>query len=202
MQQKMEEIYIQEEILDNKLNKNTIDLTGKRFSKLLVLGLDHKKQVTYGNGRKRITYYWKCKCDCGNEVVRSGNSLREGYTKSCGCNQINENRLTHNAKRKMQVKSNTNKIDLTGKIFSKLLVLGLDHKKQVTYGNGKKKTYYYWKCICECGNEVIRSGESLRRGATKSCGCYKFYKQMLGHERKKYLKNNKQFNKENEEEFE
>ena len=28
---------------------------------------------------------WKCKCDCGNEVlVRHGN-LQKGFTKSCGC---------------------------------------------------------------------------------------------------------------------
>ena len=86
-------------------------------------------------------------------------------------------------------KTNTKKIDLTGKVFGKLLVLGLDHKKEVRYKNGKKKTYYYWKCACVCGNEVIRLGESLRNGATKSCGCYKFYKQMMTNERKKYLKN-------------
>lgn len=185
------------------LNINTIDLTDKRFYKLLVIGLDHKNEVVYKNGKKRTTYYWKCICDCGNEVVRSGNSLRGGYTKSCGCNQIYKNRLTHNKKRQLKVKYNTKKIDLTGKIFGKLLVLGLDHKHQVIGKNGKKRTNYYWKCVCECGNEVIRLGESLRKGATKSCGCYKFYKQTLEHERKKYLASQKQYvNKENEEEFE
>lgn len=28
-----------------------------------------------------------------------------------------------------------------------------------------------WFCLCKCGNEKIVSGNSLRRGATKSCGC-------------------------------
>ncbi len=28
---------------------------------------------------------WKCKCDCGKEVVVSGKNLRSGNTKSCGC---------------------------------------------------------------------------------------------------------------------
>lgn len=78
------------------------------------------------------------------------------------------------------------------------MVIGLDHKKQVTYRNGNKKTYYYWKCVCECGNEVVRAGESLRTGATKSCGCYKFYKQSLNRQKKKYLDNKK----EDQEEFE
>lgn len=29
--------------------------------------------------------HWLCKCDCGNEKVIKGQSLRDGYTKSCGC---------------------------------------------------------------------------------------------------------------------
>ena len=35
------------------LNINTIDLTDKRFYKLLVIGLDHKNEVVYKNGKKR-----------------------------------------------------------------------------------------------------------------------------------------------------
>lgn len=177
-----------DKLSDNKLDIHTIDLTGKRYGKLLVMELDHKRQSVYANGRSRIFYYWKCKCDCGKEVVRSGNSLRGGYTKSCGCNQRLKNKETHNRKKESQIKVNTNRKDLTGKVFGKLLVIGLDHKKQVITQNNKKRTYYYWKCACECGNEVVREGNSLRRGATKSCGCYKFYKQMLGYEKKKYRK--------------
>ena len=29
-----------------------------------------------------------------------------------------------------------------------------------------------WKCLCDCGNEVIVLGKHLRSGNTKSCGCY------------------------------
>ena len=29
--------------------------------------------------------YWKCKCDCGNTIIVSGNSLQQENTKSCGC---------------------------------------------------------------------------------------------------------------------
>lgn len=183
-----------EKLLDKELNKNTIDLTGERFSKLLVLELDHKKQVTYDNGRKRVFYYWRCKCDCGNEVVRSGNSLRNGYTKSCGCNQVNEQKATRKKQKMLQIKHNTNGIDLTGMRFSKLVVLGLDHKEQSYYGSqGRKRTYCYWKCKCDCGNEVVRLGDSLRRGATKSCGCHKFQEQMLSMKRNKLLQNEEEF---------
>ena len=37
-------------------------------------------------------------------------------------------------------------------------------------GNGK------WKCICDCGNEVIVRSGNLTYGNTKSCGCLNDYK--------------------------
>lgn len=54
-----------------------IDLTGKRFGRLLALECaGHTKQ---GNA------LWKCACDCGNEVIVRSTSLRSGETQSCGC---------------------------------------------------------------------------------------------------------------------
>ena len=43
---------------------------------------------------------WKCRCDCGNEIVVLGNSLVLGHTLSCGCmlshiNSYIENYLTN-----------------------------------------------------------------------------------------------------------
>ena len=55
----------------------TIDITGKRFGRLSVI-----ECVGYDYNRAAI---WKCICDCGNEVIVTGSSLRGGYTKSCGC---------------------------------------------------------------------------------------------------------------------
>lgn len=182
-----------------KIEKQLIDLKGKKFGKLLVLELDHKKRVNYQNGRSRTTYFWKCKCDCGNIVVRSGNSLREGYIVSCGCHKLAQRNLTNAKKKALNIKVDTRKKDLTGQTFGKLLVLSLDHIREYTYPNGKKKKCRYWKCACECGNEVIRAGESLKRKATLSCGCLKEYKQMMNIEKKKYLK---EINMENDKELE
>lgn len=54
-----------------------IDLTGQPFGRLLVL---------YECGRsKGGNVLWKCRCDCGNECVVSGASLKNQDTKSCGC---------------------------------------------------------------------------------------------------------------------
>ena len=53
-----------------------IDLTGKRFGRLLVI-----KRVPCHKGIAK----WECICDCGNTTVVFGNNLRRGYTTSCGC---------------------------------------------------------------------------------------------------------------------
>jgi hypothetical protein len=59
-------------------------------------------------------------------------------------------------------------IDLTGKKFNRLTVV--ERVNDYISPNGFRSTQ--WKCICECGNEVIVSTSHLRSGHTKSCGCY------------------------------
>lgn len=53
-----------------------IDLKGKKIGRLLVL-----KEV----GRKLGNVMWKCRCDCGNEIITYGFTLRRGVSRSCGC---------------------------------------------------------------------------------------------------------------------
>lgn len=54
--------------------------------------------------------------------------------------------------------------DMTGQRFGRLRVLGFDHLDSIN-------SSAYWKCICDCGTEVITRGSCLRTGVTKSCGC-------------------------------
>lgn len=54
-----------------------IDLTGQRFGRLTVLGLDAERST-----RKT---YWICQCDCGNVKSCRADSLRAGNIVSCGC---------------------------------------------------------------------------------------------------------------------
>ena len=55
----------------------TLNLTGKRFGKLLVIA---------ENGRSKFgASMWLCRCDCGNEKTIIGSSLTKGDTQSCGC---------------------------------------------------------------------------------------------------------------------
>ncbi len=61
-------------------------LVGKRYGRLVVCEFSHS-QTTSKEGlelRQGIPY-WKCKCDCGEEKIIRGTSLKNGYTRSCGC---------------------------------------------------------------------------------------------------------------------
>lgn len=40
---------------------------------------------------KRGEIKWRCKCECGKEIISLGGNLRSGGTKSCGC--YNDNRI-------------------------------------------------------------------------------------------------------------
>ena len=78
-----------------------IDLSGKRFGKLVVLERD------FDTTGKCNAVRWKCKCDCGNVVSVIGANLKRGDAKSCGCARYN---------------------DLTGKTFGRWTVLEKSEK--------------------------------------------------------------------------
>ena len=128
----------------------TIDLSNQRFGKLTVISRAKKPE-----GSSSTSAFWLCRCDCGNEKIISGNSLRQGKTKSCGC-------LNYEIR---------DKDSLVGKVFEKLTVIERAEKP-----NGVKGGDAYWLCKCECGTETIVMGKSLKNGKTKSCGCYRHEK--------------------------
>lgn len=55
----------------------------------------------------------------------------------------------------------SNRINLLGKRFGKLLVTSI-------YGSVNNQIY--WNCKCDCGNECIKLGSLLSQGKTKTCG--------------------------------
>lgn len=52
------------------------ELTGERFGKLVV------RRFFETRGKHA---FWLCDCDCGEQTVVRGTSLRGGNTLSCGC---------------------------------------------------------------------------------------------------------------------
>ena len=55
-------------------------------------------------------------------------------------------------------------LDLTGQIFGRLTV--------VSRAENSKRGKARWDCRCECGGVTTTTGEYLRSGHTKSCGCF------------------------------
>lgn len=57
-------------------NKVPKDLAGMKFGRLTAIELV---------GMQGPFYLWRCKCDCGEEIVTQRGSLLSGRTRSCGC---------------------------------------------------------------------------------------------------------------------
>lgn len=110
-----------------------IDLTGQRFGRLTVI--EHIGRSKYGHTQ------WKCKCDCGNEIITVYQSLKNGCTTSCGCARIE---------------------DLSGKRFGRLTVIKDSGKR-------RKNGDVVWECKCDCGNTTYTTTYLLK--TTQSCGC-------------------------------
>jgi hypothetical protein len=125
--------------------KKVIDLTGKKFGMLTVINMS-KKTNSYNQT------YWDCSCDCNPDVTKSirGDSLRNGYSTSCGCVGGQEKNI----------------INMIGQRFGRLVVIEKAEKLK-----NSKNTYAHWSCQCDCGNIKVVSGNSLRNGSSISCGC-------------------------------
>ena len=85
---------------------------------------------------------WNVRCHCGKIFECPSGSLVSKERKSCGCNSIS---------------------NILGEVFGKLKVISFND-----IGEHHNAT---WICLCECGKEVIVRGDSLKSGATSSCGC-------------------------------
>lgn len=89
------------EMTSQRSKKMLIDLTGKRFGRLVVLNRE---------ANKGIQPMWRCICDCGNETIVEGGNLRGGVTRSCGCYMKDRSR-------------EVNLIDITGNKYNYLTVI-------------------------------------------------------------------------------
>lgn len=58
-----------------------LDLTGQQFGRLTVLREAPSRHSPNGDCHR----YWVCRCECGTEKEIAQQSLRRGYTVSCGC---------------------------------------------------------------------------------------------------------------------
>jgi len=89
---------------------------------------------------------WLCICDCGNRKEIRAANLQTGNSKSCGCRK-------------------PYRIELAGRRFGMLTVN--------SYSYTDNQSGIMWDATCDCGTKTLVSGGHLRRGHTKSCGCFR-----------------------------
>lgn len=71
-------------------------------------------------------------------------------------------------------------VDMTGQRFGRLTVIGIGGRTKEPSGRSRP----LWKCICDCGNEVLVLRDNLIHGRTQSCGCFHLEQKYKAH--KKY----------------
>ena len=126
------------EIEQQKKRTRMRDITGMRSGKLVAV---EKTDI-----KKNSSYMWRCKCDCGKEVLLEAYRITGGHVKSCGCG------------RKLKLAK-----DLTGQRFGRLVaVRRLDEKQN---------SCYFWLCKCDCGRYTKVSTNRLMSDVVHSCGC-------------------------------
>lgn len=119
---------------------NTYNLIGKRFGRLTVI-----EEAPRGKQKPKCKWY-RCKCDCGNEIVTYTPMLTEGITRSCGCLQ-KESRF----------------VDITGQTKGYLTAIRPTGK--VVNGSAE----WEWKCVC--GNTILDTVQNVGKNGRTSCGC-------------------------------
>lgn len=146
------------------MTKKISDLTNKQFERLIAIKCVGRN--------KHGSAVWLCNCSCGNVITLPTGSLTSGNTKSCGClrKELMDNNNPAN-RPEIRTKISESRIKLLiGKKFGKLVVVELDHID--------KNNVSFWKCLCDCGNEIIINRNHLINRKFPSCGCYAKEKQM------------------------
>lgn len=117
-----------------------LDLTGKKFGRLTGVSYAYTD-----NGLR----YWLFECDCGNKIISTGRSVKNGQAKSCGCSRYG--------------KTGAERENFTNKNFNMLTGIKYSH----TDYHGRA----HWLFKCDCGNKKVIDASSVKFGGTKSCGC-------------------------------
>lgn len=101
--------------------------------------------ISEGKRNKFDRKTWLCRCDCGKEKFINQHYLIR-HSQSCGCEKSSKPRRA-----------------LLGKKFGKLTVVSFSHIDS--------RHAIFWNCKCDCGNECIGRGDSLKKNKKRSCGC-------------------------------
>lgn len=98
--------------------------------------------------RKNGYTVWRCRCDCGGEILLDTRCLQRRTVADCGCT----------------TKVKPGQRDLTGQRFGRLVCLEPTQQRSRSGGT-------LWRCRCDCGKECLAVNTQLTGGYKKSCGC-------------------------------
>lgn len=115
------------------------DFTNCRLGKLTVIELTDQ--------RSRGIIVWRCRCDCGKEILVDSRKLSAGAIRSCGCDEPDYSSVR----------------DLSGMRFGKLTVIEKT-------GKVAKDRNPLWRCRCDCGEGFTANQSNLLNEQTTSCG--------------------------------
>ncbi|MBQ0037232.1 MAG: hypothetical protein KBS74_01020 [Clostridiales bacterium] len=113
------------------------DITGLRSGRLVAV------EKIFDKAARRTL--WRCKCDCGGEILLEAYKIVNQTIKSCGCL-----RGPHYK-------------DLTGQRFGMLTAM-----EKVSDANAGQAV---WRCRCDCGKECTVKKTHLENGIVQDCGC-------------------------------
>lgn len=131
--------------------RKIVDKTGRRYDMLTVIELAGRSE--------KGEALWKCRCDCGNEVIKPSKLLQEGKTMNCGCiaKMREEERVKLKAERKIKMMQEARKrAELAGQ-----------------ESIGKWNTSLCWHCIHSAAPPSLQcvwdktKGQQLPEGAEK-----------------------------------
>ena len=130
---------------------------GAKFGRWTVLDTD---LLNPNSKAKQKVKHALCRCECGTERLVEYPRLYQGRSNSCGC--IRKERVQEMNWEKGNIPINTK--------FGYLTVIeDLGYRK----AKSNNKNIRWHKCKCDCGNIIEVTGNNLKSGATKSCGCIK-----------------------------
>ena len=152
-----------------------LDLTGKRFGRLVAIARAPSLLRAKASGRPRRATAWVCRCDCGTEITVQTINLRAGDTSSCGClkhewavrhgerlNLLLRERATADPEKWLRAHR--------GEKWGRLTI-------EAEIGRGAHDQRRC-RCLCECGQVWEGEYHRLVSGTTQSCGCLRAHGRM------------------------